>query len=119
MRLTRDDRRVIVADLAEQGMSTSAIAPVIGKTEGTVRSDLRGQVRSDYAPGLVPSFDPLRGRSRGEVHLIPEALEGLSSKPIAGARTGRAEVSEVRNHRRSIPFAGAVINRVSDVIVGG
>lgn len=64
--MSRYERHVIVADLAEQGMSTRAIAPVIGKTEGTVWNDLREQVRSDYAPAppatpTEPTFDPTPG----------------------------------------------------------
>ena len=54
---------MIVADLAEQGMSNRAIASAAGVTEGTVRNDLRPQVRRSYAPAspatpAEPTFDP-------------------------------------------------------------
>lgn len=40
MRLSRDERKVIVADLAEQGMSSRAIAPVVGASVATVKRDV-------------------------------------------------------------------------------
>lgn len=56
MRLSRDERKVIVADLAEQGMSSRAIAPVVGASQRTVSNDLSEQSCSD-APRTVKSID--------------------------------------------------------------
>jgi transposase-like protein len=53
MRLSRDERKVIVADLAEQGMSTRAIAPVVGAHRDTVAQDLR-----DAGGGFPPPVEP-------------------------------------------------------------
>lgn len=59
MRLSRDERKVIVADLAEQGMSSRAIAPVVGANYQTVQKDIRtGLVESrPDAPRTVKSID--------------------------------------------------------------
>lgn len=58
MRLTRDERRVIVADLAEQGMSTRAIAPVVGVDQKTISNDMRAMPREESSsPAPVPTFD--------------------------------------------------------------
>lgn len=58
MRLSRDERRVIVADLAEQGMSTRAIAPVVGVHHDTVASDVRSAPVGNPTPAPVPAFAP-------------------------------------------------------------
>lgn len=60
MRLSRDERRVIVSDLAEQGMSTRAIAPVVGATHTTVQADIRGGRNlppASPATPAEPTFD--------------------------------------------------------------
>ena len=85
MRLSRDERRVIVADLAEQGMSTRAIAPVVGvKSDQTIRADL-AQVRDRHAPNapathtFEPSpWEPAIDRDTGEIKTA--AVTGLDGK---------------------------------------
>lgn len=58
MRLSRDERKVIVADLAEQGMSSRAIAPVVGASRDTVQKDIRSSGRNlPDAPRTVKSID--------------------------------------------------------------
>ena len=58
MRLSRDERKVIVADLAEQGMSSRAIAPVVGASHVTVQSDMRSSGKNlPDAPRTVKSID--------------------------------------------------------------
>ena len=42
LRLARDERRDVVAWLSGQGMSTRAIAPIVGVNRETVAADLRG-----------------------------------------------------------------------------
>lgn len=75
MRLTRDERRVIVADLAEQGMSTRAIAPVVGASHMSVARDLAGAPVTDVTPAPVPTFDPAPfevDHETGEVYQAPQ-----------------------------------------------
>lgn len=57
MRLSRDERKVIVADLAEQGMSSTAIAPVVGATDRTVRRDIESRTNVRDEPRVVKSID--------------------------------------------------------------
>ena len=57
MRLSRDERKVIVADLAEQGMSSTAIAPVVGATDRTVRRDIESRTNVRDGPRVVKSID--------------------------------------------------------------
>lgn len=52
MRLPRDERRELVAWLAGEGMSTRAIAPVVGAHHDTVASDIRAAVGN---PTPVPT----------------------------------------------------------------
>lgn len=53
MRLARDERREVVAWLAGEGMSTRAIAPIVGQSHMTVARDLSGV--TDVTPAPAPS----------------------------------------------------------------
>lgn len=57
MRLSRDERKVIVADLAEQGMSSRAIAPVVGAHHATVARDMESVADATDSPRTVKSID--------------------------------------------------------------
>lgn len=87
MRLSRDERRVIVADLAEQGMSTRAIAPVVGVHHDTVARDVRSApvvntTPTSHTPAthtFEPSpWDPSVNRDTGEIKTA--AVTGLDGK---------------------------------------
>ena len=83
MRLSRDERRVIVADLAEQGMSTRAIAPVVGANYKTVQKDVRESKVVQSGPASTHTFepspwDPAVNRGTGEIK--PAAVTGLDGK---------------------------------------
>ena len=52
MRLSRVERKELVSELADEGMSTRAIAPIVGASNYTVSKDLQG-VR-DLAPDAGP-----------------------------------------------------------------
>ena len=57
LRLPRADRREMVALLADEGMSSRAIAPVVGASKSTVAADIESvQDRTD-APRTVKSLD--------------------------------------------------------------
>lgn len=68
--LTRDVRRELVAELSAQGMSTRAIAPIVGTSHVMVASDLKAEVLSD----LTPAADPLTGE------VIERTVTGLDGK---------------------------------------
>jgi hypothetical protein len=50
LRLPIDERRDVVAGLAESGMSNTSIADVIGVSEGTVRNDHKASGSQNYEP---------------------------------------------------------------------
>ena len=57
LRLPRADRREMVALLADEGMSSRAIAPVVGANHNTVARDLRSVSNDTDAPRTVKSLD--------------------------------------------------------------
>ena len=75
MRLDRDQRRELVAYLAGEGMSTRAIAPIVGASKDTVHRDL-ATVSGETVdrPSMVTSLD---GRS--------PSTEGHRWAPVANA----------------------------------
>lgn len=87
MRLSRDERRVIVSDLAEQGMSSRAIAPVVGATHATVQADIRGGKNLPPAEGPTfdptPSWDPVDTEA-GEIHEAPHNPGTPEPRPVTG-----------------------------------
>ena len=57
LRLPRADRREMVALLADEGMSSRAIAPVVGASYDTVQRDIRSDRNLSDAPRTVKSLD--------------------------------------------------------------
>ena len=88
MRLSRDERKVIVADLAEQGMSSRAIAPVVGASHVTVQSDMRSSGKNlPDAPRTVKSLDGITALSvRAGRALLNRKFFRITARP---ARAGR------------------------------
>ncbi len=65
--MTRDQRQELVGYLAGEGMSTRAIAPIVGTTHSTVVRDLAGGAN---APGVLasPEPPPFVDTETGELH---------------------------------------------------
>lgn len=61
LRLPRDERIPMVQMLADKGMSTRAIASVVGVTHETVAQDIKSPVRN-LTPAEPESLDEYRGR---------------------------------------------------------
>ena len=57
LRLPRADRREMVALLADEGMSSRAIAPMVGASYDTVQRDIRSDRNLSDAPRTVKSLD--------------------------------------------------------------
>lgn len=55
MQLTRDQRRELVSELADEGMSTRAIAPIVGASHMSVARDLDSPVTT-----VTPAAEPRR-----------------------------------------------------------
>lgn len=62
MRLTRDQRQELVSELADQGMSTRAIAPIVGASVATVKRDVApgSNEPSDSGPREITGRDSQR-----------------------------------------------------------
>lgn len=108
MRLSRDERRVIVSDLAEQGMSTRAIAPVVGANQATVVRDLgaRDANASPAEAPAEPSFDPTPSwdpvdTETGEIHTEPRSITGMDGKTYTRPEP-KEETEPIRPRRRPI-----------------
>ena len=86
MRLPRDERRELVAWLAGEGMSTRAIAPVVGAHHDTVASDIRAAVGN---PTPVPTTStasvpgPVAQESTSE-----QAVDGAAKAAAPGPQDG-------------------------------
>lgn len=65
LRLARDDRRELVTALAAEGMSTRAIAPIVGASRQTVANDLESPVKN-----LTPAPRAITGRD-GKTYTPP------------------------------------------------
>jgi len=73
MRLDRGERQELVAYLSGEGMSTRAIAPIVGVSREQVRIDVAGDKK--LSPGRGPVDEP-------EVMADPVTGEVLDDKPI-------------------------------------
>ena len=94
LRLARDDRREMVAILSSEGMSTRAIAPIVGVSNKTVHEDLSTVTSGNSRPATVTSLD---GRER------PAKVETIRVDANTGEILDAATVSEPRNPpRRSL-----------------
>ncbi len=90
LRLTRDVRRELVAELAEQGMSARAIAPIVGVDRKTVDRDIAGG--SYVPPAAAPAeFDPLPP-------LAPRADDWVEPGIIVNPTTGEVVEPTVIEH---------------------
>jgi transposase-like protein len=64
LRLPRDDRKEMVALLAAEGMSTRAIAPIVGASQSTIRDDVKELSSSTQFPERPATVTSLDGRER-------------------------------------------------------
>lgn len=73
MRLARDERQDMVRMLANEGMSSRAIAPIVGASPAQVKRDVRGGSFEPPAPENVDT-------STGEIHDEPKPVTGMDGK---------------------------------------
>lgn len=74
MRLARGERQEMVSLLSAEGMSTRAIAPIVGSTHATVQQDIKAAGRN-----LPPEPDESVDTETGEI-IEPPATTGLDGK---------------------------------------
>lgn len=87
LRLARDVRRELVAELADAGMSTRAIAPIVGVDNATVHRDLGRVANATPAPIEVDGFTV--NPSTGEV------IDAPASGPVETEHTVTEKIKTV------------------------
>ncbi|MDN6759009.1 MAG: hypothetical protein L0L76_10450 [Yaniella sp.] len=121
MRLARDERQEMVKVLSAEGMSTRAIAPVIGTTHTTVRRDLEAG-GTNVPPQPRSDAELLAG-----TEWLPEAVEDEPRftdepghiQPVTGTITGMDGKTYTRPEPKEQPKpkAEAITSQFSSVIV--
>ena len=99
-RLAPEVRRPVVAQLSAAGMSTRAIAPVVGVSQSSVRDDI--QVSRTYSPapadvsGALPEAPAVVGMD-GKAYPRPEApaLADDAPDPTPARKTKRRPITDV------------------------
>lgn len=107
LRLARDDRRELVGALSAEGMSTRAIAPIVGVNHSTVVRDL--PTGANAPVGRVMSRDGRERPSRAQ----PRQIEAAPEPPVNTRATLRADIRSLRHEILSLPIAA--MRRTSDV----
>lgn len=117
LRLARDVRQELVAELSAQGMSTRAIAPIVGVDRKTIERDVRGGTNVPPAPVVIEGVtaDP----ATGEViepsvteHTVTEKVRTVTG--LDGKEYKRPETQAPRSEPITSQFTSAVadLNRV-------
>lgn len=106
MRLARDERQDMVKMLANEGMSSRAIAPIVGASPAQVKRDVRGGSFEPPAPENVDT-------STGEIHDEPKPVTGMDGKEY---RRPDPVEHKPRPEALTSQFTGVVteLNRVLD-----
>ena len=102
LRLPRADRREMVALLADEGMSSRAIAPVVGAHHDTVARDIRSVGNTTDAPRTVKSLDgvertfqprpePPRTVDTDTGEIVPSAAERQAAHDAIARETNAIE----------------------------
>jgi hypothetical protein len=93
LRLARDERRELVAALSAEGMSTRAIAPIVGTNQATIARDISGDAFA--SPGPEPVVQGVDGKS----YVRPERSVPPVPVPVAHPPVG----GEGKVKRRPLP----------------
>jgi hypothetical protein len=97
LRLARDDRRELVSALAAEGMSTRAIAPIVGASHQTVANDLESPVKNlTPGPRVVTGMDgktytPPKQPSRKHVSRV--LVDGKWEQQIVDVESGEITIT--------------------------
>lgn len=118
MVLPTAERREIVGMLAAEGMSTRAIAPIVGVSDRTVSADMKAQVRNDFAPAPL-AVDT----STGEITETAGAVSATTPQPapapapVTGldGKTYTRPAAPVVPQSKRRPLADAIDDAAHDV----
>lgn len=117
MRLARAERQDMVRMLSDEGMSTRAIAPIVGASQKTVDRDVRSAGESFDSPLPAPAPEFVDTRT-GEIHDEPEpkpvTVTGMDGKQYT--RPIPPETPAPRPDPITTQFTSAIadLNRVLD-----
>lgn len=105
LRLAREDRRELVAHLADEGMSQRAIAPIVGVSHRTVNSDL--------AESQLESSVPVDGRKPAPV---VREITGINGKTYTSATAGRLKEQPIATGTERAHQEAELINAFSAIV---
>jgi len=91
--LERDTRQDIVAELTAQGMSTRAIAPIVGAGVMTVQDDI-ARVRNRTPETFQPAPDFIRTRVPHPLADEPDSIDRGVEEAFAAVNTDTGEIIE-------------------------
>lgn len=113
MRLGREERQELVAYLSGEGMSTRAIAPIVGVDNKTVHNDLRRVENSTPAePEVTENVDPATGEVLEPEPPAPAPVTGLDGKTYTRpAPTPREEPPPVSTEVLNAETAAKALGR--------
>lgn len=85
MRLGREERQELVGYLAGEGLSTRAIAPIVGVSQKTVDREVRQSRESNDSPEPeeMPAYDASTGEVIEDAEIVDEQ-PAVEAKPITG-----------------------------------
>ena len=95
LRLEREDRAEVAKVLSRYGMSTRAIAPMIGVNQTTVRRDLGegDQVSPDGSPDVIGEVTGLDGKVYSKPEKVAEPEPEVVDKPVKARRTALSKAA--------------------------
>lgn len=129
LRLARDERRDLVAWLSGQGMSTRAIAPIVGVDQKTVSNDLRREENSSPEPRPVADIfakapalvDPVQAEQMiratyGDDYVDAVQAEGMTVNPRTGEVMDEQPVTETHTETHQVKTVIKPVERIAPVI---
>lgn len=116
LRLERDARQELVAELAAEGMSSRAIAPIVGVTDRQVRNDMAGGNNFPPEPAPEPEIVIHVDGDTGEVVTESEPYEPFRITGMDGKQYTRREPAAPKAEAVTSQFSSAItdLNRVLD-----
>lgn len=92
LRLEREDRQEVAKVLSRYGMSTRAIAPIIGSSNATVSRDLAEPGVTDVTPDDISGPATVTGLD-GKSYSKPEPASEPAEKPVKARRTALSKAA--------------------------
>lgn len=101
--LAADVRRQLVGMLSAQGMSTRAIAPVVGITDRGVRKSIAAQVGTRFPPDESESLDECRGRVLADAEATGKVVKLTGPQSVTDPTPARVVGLDGKTYTRPEP----------------